>query len=95
MSLGSNQNLYKLQNLLQIKFNNDLTYHGTKSDFNKGFFFKFELDMARFDILLSKILAYSSNTDLQKLQIQETGWSKIAPVKEHLNYNFFGPLSTE
>lgn len=48
--------------------------------------------MARFDILLSKILAYSSNTDLQKLQIQETGWSKIAPVKEHLNYNFFGPL---
>ena len=38
MSLGSIQNLYKLQNLLQIKFNNDLTYHRTKSDFGKGFF---------------------------------------------------------
>lgn len=45
--------------------------------------------MARFDILHWKILAYSSNTDLQKLQIQKTGCSKIAPVKEH---NFFGPL---
>lgn len=48
--------------------------------------------MARFDILHSKILAYSSNTDLQKLQIQKPGCSKIASVKEHLNYNFFGPL---
>lgn len=39
MSLGSIQNLHKLQNLLQIIFNNDLTYHGTKRDFGKGFIF--------------------------------------------------------
>lgn len=43
MSLDCNPNVFKLQNFVGRNFNNDLTYHGTKSNFSECFFSELEL----------------------------------------------------
>lgn len=40
MSLDCNPNVFKLQNFVGRNFNDDLTYHGTKSNFSEFFFFR-------------------------------------------------------